>query len=121
LVFEHQDDQSPMVPLFQAAALAYHDANGVHTDDVTTLNKVARLIAQHTRLFTCGHDEDDYSLVMPAEVDEAAFRLGGAYLEFPDSRPSLGNLAILRRELPQVLDEIRGLVPSVSPKGGRRK
>jgi hypothetical protein len=114
---EEPRSEDSMVPLFEAAALAFRHANGKHTDDAAMLNKVARIIARHSRLFTRAHDQDHYSLVMPSEVEEGMFQLGGAYLEFPDGRPSLGNLSILRRELSSVLSETRELIPGLPRKG----
>ena len=102
-----EDFTDPLVPLFEAARLAYFEINGEHTDHAGALNKFARLIAETTRIFTRAHGEDDWHLVMPGEANEGAFQLGGAYLEFPDARPTLGNLAVMRRELPQVLDSLR--------------
>ena len=102
-----------MVSLSEVAALTFHQATGKDPIHATELNKLARIIAKHVRVFTRAHTEDDYHLVMPGEIDEAQFQLGGAYLEFPDSRPSLGNLAVLRRELPK-LDGVRELLRSMA-------
>ena len=105
----------PLVPLVEAARLAYFEVSGEQTGHEGALNKFARLIAEITRVFTRAHDEDDWHPVMPGEADEGAFHLGGAYLEFPDARPSLGNLAVLRRELPRVLDRLRSRFEAFRP------
>jgi hypothetical protein len=105
-----------MVSLFEAAALAFFKATGKHTDDPGTLNNLARLIALNTRVFTRAQDDDDYSLVMPTEIHEGQFQLGGAYLDFHDGRRPLSNLTILRRELAQVLHEVREFVRTDGPK-----
>jgi hypothetical protein len=105
-----------MVSLFEAAALAFFQATGKHTDDPRTLNNLARLIARNARVFTRAHDQEDYSLVMPTEIDEGQFQLGGGYLDFHDGRLPLANLAILRRELPQVLHEVREFIRTDGPK-----
>ena len=101
-----------MVSLAEITALTFHQATGKDPIHATELNKLARIIAKHVRLFTRAHTEADYHLVMPGEIDEAEFQLGGAYLEFPDSRRSLGNLAVLRREVPK-LDGVRELLHAV--------
>jgi hypothetical protein len=102
-----EDFTDPLVPLLEAARLAYFKTNGKHTDHAGVLNRIARLIAESTRVFTRADAGADWHLVMPGEINEGAFHLGGAYLEFPDARASLGNLAVTRRELPQVLSSLQ--------------
>lgn len=102
-----------MVALWEVAARTYHEATGKDPVRVAELNKLARVIAKHVRLFTRASEDDDFHLVMPGEVEEAQFQLGGAYLEFPDNRPSLGNLTLLRRELPK-LEGVRDLLHAIA-------
>jgi hypothetical protein len=116
----HQPADVFMVSLFEAAALAFYDATGKHTDDAGTLNNLARLIALNTRVFARASDGEDYSLVMPTEIDEGQFQLGGAYLDFHDGRPPLNNLTILRRELAKVFDEIRDIIRGPRVKARRK-
>jgi hypothetical protein len=96
-----------MVSLFEAASRAYHKVTGSHTVDHGALNKIARLIAKETKVFTRISESEEYHLVIPGEIEEGEFKLGGAYVEFHDGRPSLSNLRILRREMPDVIESLR--------------
>jgi hypothetical protein len=102
-----EDFTDPLVPLIDAAHFAYFKVNGQQTDHAGILNRIARLIAENTRVFSRAHGEDDWHLVMPADVAEGALQQGGAYLEFRDARASRGNLAVMRRELPVLLNSLK--------------
>lgn len=96
----------PFLPLRSAAALAYTAATGKYTSSADLLNKVARIIADVTPIFTRSRDQEA-ARVLPLEVSEGKFECGGEELRFPDGRPVLKGLAILHRELPKVVQQVR--------------
>src|SRR5689334_5056445 len=51
-----------LMSLASAARMVYARATGRHTDDVATLNNVARLIAAHTRIFELSIDKTAMSV-----------------------------------------------------------
>jgi hypothetical protein len=90
--------------LNQAARHVFHAVSGIKTDNAVRLNNVARMISRHVRIFTRANDREDFALVMPSQIDDGVFQLGGACLEMPAPRPALGNLTILAREFPVLLN-----------------
>ena len=96
----------PFLPLRSAAALAYTAATGKYTSSADTLNKIARIIAALTPIFTRSRDQEA-DRVLPLEVSEGNFERGGEELRFPDDRAPLKGLAILHRELPNVVHQVR--------------
>lgn len=104
-----------MVSLAEAAALAYFESTGERATSHALLGPIARLIARRTRLFSRPDGAGDYALVMPDEIEEGDFMLGGAALDFADGRPRLSNLALLRHELASVLEELRELLARPVP------
>ena len=100
------EEPRAMIRLAEAAALVHYTSTGKHTVDPSILNSIARLISLRVRVFTRNDDGEDYALVLPGELDEGSMRQGGTCLEFPDDRPPLKNLSILRRELSNVLHDL---------------
>lgn len=96
----------PFLSLRAAAALAYTAATGKYSSDIAALNDMARIVAGITAVFTrSAHPEP--ARVLPLELTEGRIERGGEQLRFSDGRPTLGDLAILHRELAKVLDEVR--------------
>jgi hypothetical protein len=94
-----------LLPLATAARLVYARATGRHTSDLVTLNEVARMIAEKTRVYLINADETARPL--PAElVAGSQFEDGGDALRLKNSK-RLGSLAIRRDELWDVADEVR--------------
>jgi hypothetical protein len=90
--------------LNEAARHVFHAISGVNTDNAVRLNNVARMISRHVRIFTRANDSEDFALVMPSQMDDGVFQLGGASLKMPAPRPALENLVILAREFPILLN-----------------
>ena len=99
-------EQDRLLRLSEAARTLFHAGTGRYTDHEPTLNKVASVIARTTKVFTRLDSNSPYELVMPDEIEEGSFHLGGAYLELPHPRPALENLAVLR-------DEVLSCLPAV--------
>jgi hypothetical protein len=102
-----QPERDRLMRLAEAARTLFHTSTGRHTDHEPTLNQIARIIARSTKVFTRPDTASLYERVMPDEIEEGSFHLGGAYLELPHPRPALANLAILRDELFKSLREVR--------------
>jgi hypothetical protein len=102
-----QPDHDRLMRLSEAARTLFHSSTGYYTDHEPTLNKIARIIAGNTKLFTRPDLASQYDLVMPDEIEEGSFHLGGAYLELPHPRPALAHLAILRDALSGSLFEVQ--------------
>jgi hypothetical protein len=100
-------DHERLMRLSEAARTLFHSSTGYYTDHEPTLNKIAHIIGRSTKVFTRPDIASEYELVMPDEIEEGTFHLGGAYLELPHPRPALANLAILRDELSKSLREVR--------------
>ena len=85
----------PLVSLATALRLAYRTATKRDHADEATLDRVARIVAAHVKLFVCapGCAYANPALVMPGEIEEGYFKGGGAALAFRDDRPSLTNAA----------------------------
>jgi hypothetical protein len=95
----------PFLSLRAAAALAYTAATGKYTSDIAALNDMARIVAGITAVFTrSAHPEP--ARVLPLELSEGRIEHGGDVLRFSDGRPTLGDLAILHRELANVLEQV---------------
>jgi hypothetical protein len=95
-----------MLTLGTAARLVYAGATGKHANDDKTLDKVARLIASRTRIYT--RQDGEIIGLLPDEVLAGSFEEGGASLRFPDpKRPPIRELAIDAIELGRLIDEIR--------------
>ena len=95
-----------LVPLSEAARTLFHAATGRYTDHEPTLNRIARVIARTTKVFTRDVSAH-YALVMADEIDDGSFHLGGAYLELPHPRPALEDLAVLRDEVLNCLQAVK--------------
>jgi hypothetical protein len=100
-------EQDRLVRLSEAARMLFHAAAGRYTDHEPTLNGIARVIARNTKVFTQPDVTAEYELVMPDEIDEGSFHLGGAYLELPHPRPALQNLTVLRDEVLSCLQAVK--------------
>jgi hypothetical protein len=98
------------ISLTAASALIYHAATDAITDDASTLNDLARMIAGRTDLVARPADNDPFTLVWPMTVVEGRFEEGGKCLCFPDGRPTLRNLAIPEAEMPRLIAELRPLL-----------
>lgn len=109
LRMEEKNTPDQMISLTAASALVYHAATNTVTDDTTTLNNIAHVIGARTRLFSRGDDSEAFALVWPAELFEGVMEDGGKCLRFTDGRPTLRNLSILKRDLPQLIEELRKL------------
>jgi hypothetical protein len=98
----------PMLSLPLAANLVYAGATGQRTNDLDTLNNVARLIASRARIFSREQGQTD--MLMPDELLEGHFEEGGALLRFKDQRRApIRELAILTADLGALVEEIRQL------------
>jgi hypothetical protein len=97
----------PLIALSDAARLCYHSITGHLTDNATVLTNLSHAIASRTQVFSSPVEGGEVALIWPNEFMEGVLRLGGAYLEFPDGRPTLGYLSILRREVPRLCQELR--------------
>ena len=75
--------------LSDEARLCYHSITGNLTDNATVLTNVSQAIASRTQVFSNPLEGGEVVLIWPNELMEGALRLGGAYLEFPDARPTL--------------------------------
>ena len=106
---ESGEPSGPLIALSDAARLCYHSITGNLTDNATVLTNVSQAIASRTQVFSSPLEGGEVVLIWPNELMEGALRLGGAYLEFPDGRPTLGYLSILRREVPRLSRELRDL------------
>ena len=100
-------EEDRLVALSEAARMLLHAGSGHYTDHEPTLNKIAHVIARCTKVFTRPDMASAYELVMPDEIEEGSFHLGGAYLELPHPRPTLVNLAVLRDELSSCLPAVQ--------------
>jgi hypothetical protein len=96
----------PFLSLRAAAALAYTAATGKYTSDIAALNDMARIVAGLTSIFTRSPYPEP-ARVLPLELSEGRIERGGEQLRFSDGRPTLGDLAILHRELAKVLEQVR--------------
>ena|SRR2546422_202795 len=100
-------EEDRLVALSEAARMLFHASTGRYTDHEPTLNKIARVIARSTKVFTRPDVTSQYEMVMPDEIEEGSFHLGGAYLELPHPRPTLAHLAVLRDELSNCLPAVQ--------------
>ena len=104
---ESAEPSGPLIPLSDAARLCYHSITGNLTDNASILTNVSQAITSRTQVFSSPTEGGEVVLIWPNELTEGALRLGGAYLEFADGRPTLGYLSILRREVPRLCRELR--------------
>jgi len=94
-----------LMSLASAARMVYARATGRHTDDVATLNNVARLIAAHTRIFELSIDKTAMS-VSTETLAAGQLEDGGESLQLKNRAPIRG-LAIRRVDLWDAQDEVR--------------
>lgn len=97
------------MPLRLAAVMVHHAVAGDQVDDDGILNNMARLIAARTRIFTRSGRDKATALVMPDEIVDGHFDLGGDELHFPDGRAPLTDLVIQEADLGRVISEIKNL------------
>ena len=103
-----------LMSLASAARMVYARATGSHTDDMRTLNEVARLIAGHTRIFVLDIDKTAMS-VSPETLAAGQFENGGEALHFKDSQRSpIHALAIRRVDLWDAEEEVRRIYGTVN-------
>ena len=94
-----------LMSLATAARMVYAKATGRHTDDMRTLNQVARLIATQTRIFELNIDKT--AMPISAETLSAGeIEDGGDSLRFAN-RPPVSPLAIRRVDLWDAEQEVR--------------
>ena len=94
-----------LMSLATAARMVYARATGRHTDDVQTLNEVARLIAAHARIFELNIDKTAQPLSTQI-LAAGRFEGGGESLHFKNRVPIHG-LAIRRVDLGDAEEEVR--------------
>lgn len=109
---KHREEEaaSRYISLTAASALIYHAATDEITDDASTLNDLARIIAARTHVVARSGDHEPFTLVWPKAIFEGQFEDGGKRLCFPDGRPALRNLAIAESEVARLIPELRPLV-----------
>ena len=96
-----------LMSLATAARMVYARATGRHTDDLRTLNEVARLIAMKTPIVVLSIDKTAIS-VSAETLSAGQFENGGEVLQFKDSnRPPIHALAIRRVDLWDAEEEVR--------------
>jgi hypothetical protein len=121
---DKQTENTPAryISLTAASAVIYHAATDAITDDATTLNDLARIIAARTDVLARAGENGPFTLIRPKTILEGRFEEGGKCLCFADGRPALRNLAIPESEMARLIAELRPvLTPDATGAAPRRR